>query len=93
MTQRQHRIGAQHRIRVRERVDWFRVLADLQYLGLSNSDVGQRLNIPKRTVGGWKEGAEPRHCDGEALIGLWCHMTAKTRDALPRERAGFRRYT
>lgn len=90
---KQYRLGAQHRIRNRMRVDWFRVLADLQYLGLSNYDVSQRLGIAKRTIGGWKAGAEPRHCDGEELIALWVHMTSKPREGLPMERAGFRRLT
>lgn len=86
--------GAQHRIRHRAGVDWFRVLADLQFLGLTNLDVSRRLVIPHRTIGGWKEGTEPRHMDGEALIELWCSMTSKTRNALPRrELAGFRRFT
>jgi len=85
---------ARHRFRPRVRVDWFRVLADLQHLGLTNLDVSQRLNIPNRTVGGWKnEGAEPRHSDGEALLALWREVTGKTRDGHPTQMAGFRRFT
>lgn len=85
------RYGARHRGRPRHRVDWFRVLADLQYLGMSNNEAADRMGVPQRTVAGWKEGAEPRHCDGEVLIGLWCEMTGKTRAGLPQELAGFRR--
>lgn len=87
------RYGARHRerARIRQRVDWFRVLADLQYLGMSNNEAADRLGIPQRTLAGWKEGAEPRHCDGEALVALWCDMTGKSRAGLPAELAGFRR--
>lgn len=76
------------------RVDWFRVLADLQYLGLTNIDVSSRLDIPRRTVGGWKSGQEPRHVDGDALLDLWCEVTGKSRHMRPMcEMAGFRRWT
>lgn len=86
--------GAHHRQRRLQRVDWFRVLADLQYLGLTNLDVATRLDIPRRTVGGWKNGQEPRHVDGDALLELWCEVTGKSRAGRPMcELAGFRRYT
>lgn len=87
--------GARHRIRIFTRIDWFRVLADLDYLGLNNADVSRRLEIPERTIGGWKNaGTEPRHCDGEALLALWRQMTGKTRDGVPTvQGAGFRRLT
>lgn len=85
---------ARHRIRHRQRVDWFRVLADLQHLGLSDSEISERLTIPRRTIGGWKvENAEPRHSEGEALLALWREMTGKTRDGYPLQLAGFRRWT
>lgn len=85
---------ARHRIRHRQRVDWFRVLADLQHLGLTDFEISERLSIPRRTVGGWKvENAEPRHSDGEALLSLWREMTGKTRDGYPLQLAGFRRWT
>ena len=85
--------GARHRIRPRQRVDWFRVLADLQILGISTLDASKRLGIPEATVRGWKGGAEPRHVDGEALLEFWCECTGKTRAGRPMELAGFRRLT
>jgi hypothetical protein len=64
-------------------VDWFRVLADLQYAGCSNSGVAACLNIPAGTLRGWKEGSEPRHCDGVRLVSLWSEVTGKPREAAP----------
>lgn len=64
-------------------VDWFRVLADLQYAGCANSVVAARLNIPQSTLRGWKDGSEPAHGNGERLVRLWCEITGKPREAAP----------
>jgi hypothetical protein len=64
-------------------VDWFRVLADLQYAGCSNSEAALFLNIPLSTLRGWKDGSEPRHCDGVRLVSLWAEIIGKPREDAP----------
>jgi hypothetical protein len=66
------------------RIDWFRVLADLDHKGLGNRSIARSLKIPKSTIAGWKDGIhEPRHSDGERLIELWCKTVGKPREGLP----------
>lgn len=72
------------------RVDWFRIIVNLERAGLPWRDVGKLMGMSK----GWVEhlknspGASPRHDDGEALIDLWCDAMDKPREDVPRERAG-----
>jgi len=69
-----------------QRVDWFRVLCDLKYSGLSLKTIALFVDVSKSVVIGWKNiDAEPRYVDGERLIVLWEHITLKTRDQLPRQ--------
>jgi len=65
------------------RVDWFRILQDLKESGWSLYRVQEEIDIPKTTLIGYKSGAEPRHKDGEKLIGLWVRITVMPRDAIP----------
>ena len=66
------------------RIDWFRVLADLQEAGFPNDETAHQIDAPVRTLRDWKYGAEPRHADGERLIGFWVLATGKDRESLPR---------
>ncbi len=63
--------------------DWFRVLVDLDYLGVKTTAVSRMINVPRSTVAEWKYGREPKHSDGEKLIVLWCHSMKKSRKQLP----------
>lgn len=66
------------------RVDWFRVLAELQGRGYNLANISAAINVPKSTMMGWRNlDAEPRHADGERLIALWCRVCTLPRDALP----------
>lgn len=68
------------------RTDWFRVLADLNRLGMSNRGIARRLRIPYSTICSWKSTVlqvEPGHSAGEALISLWCDEMHRDRSALP----------
>lgn len=67
-----------------DRVDWFGVLLGLQRAGLPVSSVSDQLAIPRSTILGWKQGAEPKFADGEALIGLWMRITGQPLGRLPR---------
>ena len=67
------------------RVDWFRVLDDLKRLGFSLYAIEAQVSITKSTLIGYKQGSEPKHRDGERLIGFWCQSTNRAREELPTE--------
>ncbi len=68
------------------RIDWFSVFADLKRAAWSMYRIESQLHIPKTTLLGWKDGAEPKHFDGERLIQLWTDVTGQKREQLPVER-------
>lgn len=65
------------------RYEWFRILDDLARHGLTLSDIAYELDVSKSSIIGWKQGAEPRHSAGDALISFWCHIMQKSREELP----------
>lgn len=65
------------------RVDWFRLLDDLKRAGNSLYDIEGKIEIPKSTLIGYKQGSEPKHCDGEKLITFWCKVTCRHRTEIP----------
>ena len=81
-------------------VDWPRLLGDLAYLlgdelqgtphrePASPGILAADLDVPRSTLRGWLDGAEPRHNDGEALLMRWCSLTGKARVFAPLVRAG-----
>lgn len=78
------RAGSRERLSLIQRIDWFRVLCDLQREGMTNRDVSQAIEVPRTTLIAWKNGAEPNHHDGEKLLVLWTSATSTARDAAPR---------
>ena len=66
------------------RIDWFAVLLALQRHGIPTSSVADQLRIPRSTILGWKQGAEPKYRDGEALTALWSRVTGAELEAVPR---------
>jgi len=60
-----------------ERVDWFRIMSDLQRSGVSTIRASKELNIPKSTIQGWVQGVgNPRLETGMRVINFWaktCH--------------------
>jgi transposase-like protein len=65
------------------RIDWFAVFCDLNRRGISVQGVAEEIGVPKSTLLGWKQGAEPKHGDGERLICFWCRVMERQREALP----------
>lgn len=69
------------------RIDWFRVIVNLERQGFAIRDLAFRLEKSK----GWVEhlknspGAEPRFDDGNALLELWCDAMDKSLADVPRE--------
>ena len=68
------------------KIDWFRLLSDMSRQGYSLQDIADELDVVASTLIGWKKGASPRHHTGEALIEMWCRVTGKCRQELPKER-------
>jgi hypothetical protein len=66
------------------RVDWFRLITDLNRAGHSTRRFADNLGIARTTIEGWKAGSEPKHADGERLIALWCERMGRGREHLPR---------
>ena len=54
-----------------ERVDWFRVITELQGAGHSYRAIGTRLGVSDVAVLGWRTGSQPRHDHGERLLDMW----------------------
>lgn len=66
------------------RVDWFRVLIDLEQRGFHPQVVSDAINVARSTILGWRNShAEPGHTDGERIIDLWCRVTGRARINLP----------
>jgi hypothetical protein len=68
-------------------IDWRAVVEGLRRAGLSFQAISMHANLPKSTVIGYRDGATPKHPDGERLIELWCGTTNHTREQLPKTRA------
>ena len=64
--------------------DWFKVICDLSKSELTLQAMADIIKVPKPTIVGWKQGAEPKHSDGERLIKLWCNVTGGNREDLPK---------
>jgi hypothetical protein len=65
--------------------DWHQVLDQLMHAGLSRRDISQRIgcDLTLRMIAHYKNGAQPLHYRGEALIAFWCETLQRTRDQLP----------
>lgn len=50
------------------RIDWFRVISDLRYAGLSQERIARILSVPRSRVRDWSNGSSPRYEDGRALL-------------------------
>jgi hypothetical protein len=69
-----------------QRIDWFRVICELQRSGWTLASIGAQVGRSE----GWvihlnnSPDAQPRFDDGEALIALWAIATRRTAGAAPR---------
>lgn len=53
-----------------KREDWYRLITEIEATGLSVAEIGRCINCPDSTVRSWKNGTEPLHYYGNALIRL-----------------------
>lgn len=72
------------------RRDWFRIIDDISRAGITLRDMADDLEVAKSTLLGWKQGAEPAHHTGEALLDFWSHVTGRGRDEAPSQIASRR---
>ncbi len=67
------------------RIDWFRIIDELKRQGVSLYGIEAAIGVSPQKLCGYKQGSEPRHKDGESLLGLWCQVTGKGREVAPVE--------
>ena len=68
------------------RIDWPRVVANLQRGGLSLQQIADELEVSKSLVAGWVDEdstGEPAFWTGAVLIELWCKRTGLKWPDLP----------
>ena len=65
------------------KVDWFRIITDLERAGYSHISIATCVGVAKRTIGGWKQGSHPRWEDEESLLDLWSTVTKSSRGQMP----------
>lgn len=65
------------------RVDWFQVITGVMRCGYSIQSAAEAISVPRSTLIGWKQGAEPRYTEGERLVSFWCQITGNDRARLP----------
>lgn len=59
-----------------QKLNCFRLLAELQAAGVNNAEVARRLGVTGSTVQRWKDGSEPGYSAGKRLIDLHAFVTA-----------------
>lgn len=66
-------------------VDWFRVIVDLERKGYSLERIAAECLRSKGWVSNLKNipDTEPRHRDGQVLIGLWAEVTSRAPESVP----------
>lgn len=67
-----------------EKIDWFRIIIDLERSGYPHVAIGAAVGVSKRAVGWWKDGSKPRFEDGCRLIALWSNVTGKGQESAPK---------
>lgn len=73
----------------RWRVDWARVVANLQALGLSLQAIADWVGISRQTLSAYvmeDAPSEPQHVVGELILRLWFDVTGYSRADVPMRR-------
>jgi orotate phosphoribosyltransferase-like protein len=71
------------------RIDWPRIVANLQTKGMSLQQIADELDVSKSLVAGWVDAestGEPAFWTGAVLIEVWCKRTGLTWPDLPTRR-------
>jgi len=69
----------------RQRVDWHRVFEDFAHLGMTGDELAEKIGLRavflQRVASGR---ARPTPLAADRIAGLWCHLTGKPAEFLPR---------
>ena len=64
-------------------VNWSAIIDGLRRQGFTFSQLSQCTGIARTTLERYRDGATPKHPDGETLVTFWCSFTHTERDRLP----------
>lgn len=64
--------------------DWTAIVGALRRMGFTFPALAIELLIPKSTLIGYRDGATPRHDDGETLLAFYLHVTNTVRGQEPK---------
>ena len=64
-------------------IDWFQVIMEISRYGFSMQVIAQSIGVARTTLLGWKQGAEPRHSEGDRLLTFWTNVTGHDRSEAP----------
>ena len=61
------------------RIDWFRVITDLQRAGMTHGQQAREVGVTRRTIANWQQGlCEPPYSRGAALIEIYRSVIQST---------------
>lgn len=63
--------------------DWEAIIDGLRRRGLTFSQLASATDIPRSSLERYRDGACPKHPEGERLLGFWCSFTLAHRDDAP----------
>jgi hypothetical protein len=66
--------------------DWAAMLEELAALGVGSRRISDAMggDVTDRMLRVYRNGTQPTHWRGEALVALWCELTGKARELAPR---------
>lgn len=64
-------------------IDWFQVINEISRAGLPMQSIAESIGVARTTLIGWKQGAEPRHSEGDRLLTFWTKVTGHDRATVP----------
>jgi predicted RNase H-like nuclease len=70
-------------------VDWSAAIDQLLAMDISHSEIGRAMSsvLTNKMISRYREGVQPAHWRGEALIRFWSDKTGHTREKLPMKSA------
>lgn len=69
-----------------ERIDWFRVIVDIERSGWSLRKLGAEVGVPHSTLQGWKlEHGRPKFEESVRVIVVWGERTKLPVEQVPRK--------
>lgn len=63
--------------------DWAALIDALRRQGMTFPQITRCTGIARTTLDRFRNGATPKHPDGESLVALWCAFTLSERTQVP----------